>query len=215
MPLVERYAATRFQPDSTVVPTPYLPIFIVPFRLLLALDPVPGWLAWTALNAAVLGGYFVRIRRALAPAISPPPLALFVALPTFFTLAFGQVNALLLVGFCEFLLALRSSRDTRAGLWLGLMMIKPHMLDPPSARILIQRRWKVLLGVGISATLALVASLILAGTEGIAQLLRLLAGYTGSLASTYPESMMNWRLWCSTFCPASASRPPAGSPSLA
>lgn len=193
MPLVERYASPRVLPDATVVPTPYLPVFILPFHLILPFDPVTGWLVWTALMAGLLALYFLRLRRVFAPSVGPPTAALFVALPTALTLAFGQVNVLLLIGLSEFVLALRRQRELQAGMWLGLLMVKPHMLVLLVLGILLQKRWKAVAGAGGIGALVLAASLGLAGVAGLTSWLHLLVGYAGALPSTYPDSMMNWR----------------------
>jgi hypothetical protein len=191
--LFAKYAAPSVQKDFAVIPTPYLPVFIVPMRFLLVLPPLEGWLAWTALQAAILLLYFRRIRGALAPLRGPSPVALFVALPAYFTLAFGQVNTLILIGVCEFLLALRWDKDLKGGLWLTLLMVKPQLLILILPALLIQRRWRVLAGAAVGCGAVAVASVLLAGPGGILALVRLWLGYTAKMPTTYPESMMNWR----------------------
>jgi hypothetical protein len=65
--LFAEYAAASVQKDFAVIPTPYLPVFIVPMQFLLVLPPLQGWAAWTTLQAVVLMLYFRRIRNALPP----------------------------------------------------------------------------------------------------------------------------------------------------
>ena len=192
-PLYARNASAQVQKDYAVIPTPYLPVFILPMQLLLALPPVEGWVAWMAIQIVALFLYFRRIRSSIAPLQGPSTLALFVALPTFFTITFGQVNILILVGFCEFLLALRQEKDFEGGLWLGLLMVKPQLLVLILPALLLERRWRTLLSAGVVCLGVVIVSLFIAGRDGISALVALWLGYTGSMPTTYPESMMNWR----------------------
>jgi hypothetical protein len=114
-------------------------------------------------------------------------------LPTFFTLAFGQVNLLILIGFCEFLLALRRDNEPMGGLWLAMLMVKQQLLMLILPALLIQRRWHVLAGAAAGCGAVVVASVLLAGPRGMAALVGLWLGYTAQMPTTYPESMMNWR----------------------
>lgn len=192
-PLFEAYADASVQKAYAVIPTPYLPVFIVPMHLLRVLPPVHGWIAWMVVQAVALMLYFRRVRNALAPLRGPSPLALFVALPTFFTVAFGQVNLLILIGLCEFLLALRRDRYFKGGLWLSLLMVKPQLLMLIVPALLIQRRWSVLAAAATGWLVVVVASVLLAGRDGMRSLIGLWLGYTAQMPTTYPESMMNWR----------------------
>ena len=192
-PLFAKYATASVQKDYAIIPTPYLPVFIVPMRSLLLLPPVHGWIAWMVVQAVILLLYFRRVRNALAPHRGPSPLALLVALPAFFTIAFGQVNLLILIGLCEFLLALRRDKDLEGGLWLSLLMVKPQLLVLILPALLIQRRWSVLAAAAAGCFGVVVASVLLAGREGTSSLIRLWLGYTAQMPTTYPESMMNWR----------------------
>jgi hypothetical protein len=192
-PLFLTYAAASVQENYAVIPTPYLPVFIIPMHSLLLLPPVQGWIAWMIVQAVVLLLYLQRVRGALAPLQGPSPLALLVALPAFFTVAFGQVNLLILIGFCEFLLALRQAKDFKGGLWLSLLMVKPQLLVLILPALLVQRRWSVLAAAAAGCLGVVVASVLLAGMDGMSSLVGLWLGYTDQIPTTYPESMMNWR----------------------
>jgi hypothetical protein len=191
--LVETYAAAAVQSNFFVIPTPYLPPFVAPFLAALAFEPVSGWLLWTTLNAVVLLAYSRRLAKAFNVDRAMSPLVLIVSLPVFLTLAFGQVNVWLAIGFGEFLIALHRRQDVAGGLWLGVLWIKPQVLLLMVLGLVIGRRWRALAGLTLSTALVAGSSLILAGTSGLAALAALWLGYAGDLPTTYPESMMNWR----------------------
>ena len=191
--LVEMFASPAVQSDFAVIPVPYLPVFVLPFRLILAFNPVSGWLLWAGLNTAVLLAYSRRLGTALGGRPWLSPLILLFSLPAFLTIAFGQVNVWLLIGFGEFLIAVHRARDFAAGMFLGVMLLKPQILVLLVAGLVIGRRWRTLAGLGVAAALVLGASLGLAGAHGLSALALLWLGYTGDMPTTYPESMMNWR----------------------
>jgi hypothetical protein len=59
--------------------------------------------------------------------------------------------------------------------------------------LLIARRWRTLAGATIGGVVVLVASLLLAGLDGVLEDARLIFLYSGNVPSTVPRDMMNWR----------------------
>ena len=151
--------------DAPVIPVPYLPAFLVPFLGLLALPPLPAWWAVVALNVLGLGVYLLRLRSVFGPGGGLYWLPL-LALPAYLTVLFGQVNLLLLIGFGEFLLALRRGRCLRAGLWLSLLLVKPQSLLLVVPGMIISGRSRVLLGFAAAGAGIGALSFALAGIEG-------------------------------------------------
>jgi len=192
-PMEERlmqWAAPSVQAHFEVVPVPYLPVFILPFLPLLAVDPLGGFAFWTAVNAFLA---WLALRWVLPPGEGWVARSAFLSLPVVLTLFFGQVNAWLMIGLAGFLVSLRHQRRLMAGIWLGLLLVKPQILILLVFGLLLSRQWKTLGGVFVASLAALAASAALAGTAGLARLLDLLLRYPANLATTFPESMMNWR----------------------
>jgi hypothetical protein len=192
-PLYQAYATGPLPGGYVVVPTPYLPPFLLPFLALLPLGPVPGFAVWTVLNAAGLVLYLRRFTRAMrlpGPAI---PLPIVLSFAAYTTLFLGQVNVWMLICLGEFLLASRQGRELRAGLWLGGLLLKPQFLVLFGLGLLVGRRWRALAGLALAGGVVLVLSLALAGPAGLVAVAQLLLRYPGPLASTAPEWMMNWR----------------------
>lgn len=192
--LVQSHASPAAQGEFAVIPVPYPPPFVALFQPLLLLPAIPGWIAWTVVNAAPLALYARRLVNGLRPSGGGlRHVSLFLSLPAILTLAFGQVNLLLCIAIGEFLLATRLGRDLRAGASLGLLLVKPQLAVLFFLWLLVARRWRALVGMSLAFGLVGLASLGLAGTEGLAAMGRLWMGYTADLATTYPDSMLNWR----------------------
>jgi len=185
-----QWAAPSVRARFEVVPVPYLPVFILPFLPLLALDPLVGFALWTAVNAFLA---WLALRSVVPAGEGWVARSAFLSLPVVLTLFFGQVNAWLMIGLAGHLISLRHQRRLMAGIWLGLLLVKPQILILLVFGLLLSRQWKTLGGVFVASLASLAASAALAGTAGLARLLDLLLRYPANLATTFPESMMNWR----------------------
>ena len=181
------------QKDFTVIPTPYLPVFIVPMQFLLVLPPLQGWAAWTALQAVVLMLYFRRISKYARPPTWPFTSRTLRRLAHILHPRVRAGEPPDLDRLLRVLLALRRDNEPMGGLWLAMLMVKPQLLMLILPALLIQRRWRVLAGAAAGCGAVVVASVLLAGPGGMAALVGLWLGYTGQMPTTYPELMMNWR----------------------
>ena len=185
-----QWAAPSVQAHFEVVPVPYLPVFILPFLPLLAVDPLVGLGLWTAGNALLT---WLALRWVLPPGEGWVARSAFLSLPVVLTLLFGQVNAWLMIGLAGYLVFLQRQRRFMAGMWLGLLLVKPQIVVLLIVGLLLSRKWRTLSGVFVASLGALAGSVALAGTEGLVRLIDLVLRYPANLATTFPESMMNWR----------------------
>ncbi len=193
-PLYAAYSFGLWRIPFAPTPTPYLPAFIVPFLWLPLFAPVPGFAAWTALNAGVLLLYLHRLATAAGGGRPRSlPYEFLVSLPVCTNLVLGQVNVWLLIFTGEFLLAGIQRERLRSGMWLAGMLMKPQSLVLFLPGLLIGRRFRILVGWAIAAGLVVAASLALAGVQGMTNLVQLVRMYPGNLPTTFPQSMMNWR----------------------
>ncbi|HEY5982991.1 MAG TPA: glycosyltransferase family 87 protein [Anaerolineales bacterium] len=180
------------------IPTPYLPFFILPFQLLSLFPPVPAALAWVIMNALGSVLYLLSFARR---ATGVPPRAHLIALlmvsaPVFLNLFTGQVSLLLMIGAGEFLLAARGQKPLHAGLWLGCLLIKPQSLVLLVPALLLQRQFRMLLGLAVSSVVVVGTSLLLAGPRALMSLAQLWLGYAAGagLPTNDVSLMMNWRM---------------------
>jgi hypothetical protein len=207
--LFDEYSGGRGQVTYETVPTPYLPVFIAIFEIFTVFKPIPGFVFWVVVNLLIFALYMVRIKRML-PHVdeSIPWMSFAVALPLLLNVAFGQVNLLLVICLGEFIISKISDREFVSGLWLAGLLIKPQTLVLIIPGLLFSRRFRILAGFLIASIAVFTLSLLLAGEEGFKQLFLLLIQYPSNLATTYPESMMNWRALAinlSAYLPSSVS----------
>jgi hypothetical protein len=150
------------------LPLPYLPVFIVPFLMLTFFTPINGFLIWSAINLVGTCLYIMSFLK--RENLSLPLykfLFIFLSLPLFLNLIFGQVNLWLFICLGEFSLALMNKRDLKSGLWLGGLLLKPQLLILFIPGLLIQKKNKVLIGLLFSSLFFFLVSLILAGEASI------------------------------------------------
>ncbi len=178
------------------VPVPFLPIFIVPFQPFALLNLFPGFALWSLFNLTGLIVYLCFfVRKVNGQPLKLHFLLMFLlSLPVFLDLFWGQVNLWLMICTGEFLRAMIASKEYRAGLWLGGLLLKPQLLFLIVPVLIFQRSWKSLVGFGLTAIMVLMTSLSLAGFNGIYKLITLWLGYTKGLPTNGPEIMMNWRM---------------------
>lgn len=177
---------------AETIPTPFLPVFVLPFIAFLPLGLGGGFSLWTLLNIAFLVIYLDRFTRGIG-GWSFPALAL-LSFPVFQTLFLGQVNAWLLFCAGEFLRAWEQNRPFRSGMWLGGLLLKPQTLLFLLPVLLLKRKWKSLAGFAVVGSGVAVSSLGLAGWKGMSAWWALLTRYPGGLSATNPEVMGNFRM---------------------
>ncbi len=179
-----------------VLPFLYLPVFVLPFQLLVLLSPIAGFWIWAILNAALLVFYarwFLR-RMALPPASARLMLLIFLSLPVFMNLFLGQLNLLLMVCVGESMVASSQRRFFRAGLCLGGLVLKPQLLILVGLVLLIQRAWRVLAGAVVTCAALGLVSTALVGISGLSSMLAGWLGTAGGQANVWVQGMMNWRM---------------------
>lgn len=181
-----------------VNPMAYLPIFVVPFQLLSWLPPEIGYWVWTIVNLAAFALYLRRFTRRMGQRSLTvrSMLLIFASLPVYLNMFTGQVAVWLAICCGEFMLALVDKKPFRAGLWLGGLLLKPHLLVLIGLVLLLQRSVRVLAGLAVTSSLLLGACLLLTGPLAVIRMLNLWliqasgSGYSG----VWLEGQMNWRM---------------------
>ncbi len=100
-------------------------------------------------------------------------LATWSFLPHIIDLEQGQTSNLLLLPLALGLLAWRRGADLQAGLWLGLLALNPQFLLVWGVALLCARRWRALVGVGVTVLILVALSTVLAGPSWITAWLEL------------------------------------------
>lgn len=199
--LLEKYQADlyrlcgAYEEGTEVISMVYLPIFQAPFLLLAQLNFPSSVIVWIVLNAALLLFYLIFFSKKLFGKAVPfyVILMVFVSVPVFRNFLHGQVNLLLLIAMGEFIRAIMSEKPYRAGLWLGLVLLKPQMLILILPFLLIQKQYKALVGFTLSSILIVAASYLVGGAEGMLAFRDVIFESAQGGATSNYELMMNWR----------------------
>jgi hypothetical protein len=116
-------------------------------------------------------------------------------MPAYYAFYNGQLVCLLLLLFALLFRDLADGRDRRAGIWLGLLLIKPQLLIVPVLLLIWKRRFRTLLVAGaVDLLLGLVSFAMIggAGTIDYSRIAVMSATGDSSLAF-FPQTMHNWR----------------------
>jgi hypothetical protein len=185
----------RAQGTTATIPTPYLPVFLLPFGLLSPLGPEWGYVLWTAANFAVLAWYirFFVSRYTGSPVEKRVWILLLASFPVFLNFFYGQVNTWLTIFVGEYMRAAAAGKPYRAGMWLSGLLIKPQYLVLIGIALVMRRAGRTLVGLALMSALLLGASYAMIGGPGFSALLQLWLGFAGGLPATGPNVMMNWR----------------------
>lgn len=195
LPLYENYRTSRDVPPFLVVPTPYFPVFILPFLFFILFSPTIAFTLFVLLNLVVflLYAYRLVLKFNLKEDAKWVILGALASLPTFFNIFYGQVNLILFIALGEFFISIEREDGFRAGLWLSLWMVKPQALLFILPWLLFSRKWRALIGFSTGTVLIYVVSSFLAGWDWGTTWLELIILYPQNLPTTNPMAMMNWR----------------------
>jgi hypothetical protein len=175
----------------------YPPVLFLALAPLTFLPPPLAFLVWTLAN---LGLALVVLRglagRFAAPAIVVVAAVLGVYFPLEQALFVGQVNVLILFGLYRAYVDLERGHDLRAGLWAGLLLLKPQYAVGLGLVLLLKCRWRALAGLAIMGLALTMSSVALLGLDGLASYVSILGQYSGFRQvhpTTFPQGMVSWR----------------------
>lgn len=182
--------------DAEFIPIVYLPVFLLPFRLFALFDFPVSLLLWYLLNFSALALYLSYFSKKVSE--DKPNLKVFILLfisyPVLQNFMYGQINVWLLICIAEFIRAVVSEKPYKAGLWLGGWLVKPQLLVLILVFLLVQKKYKVILGFFLSSAALLIVSWLLVGGEGIRDFINLIFESVEGGAASHFEYMMNWRM---------------------
>ncbi len=138
---------------------PWILALIVPFSLL----PYPiARIAWFVLHVVLTvlgGGLLWRSYRPWDLCLWPGWILAICFLPTLFAIRMGQIAPFLFIGWVAFLWWERRQRDILAGAFLTLVTLKPYLFYLFWLFFILwiwqRRRWRILIGLGITFILAI------------------------------------------------------------
>lgn len=188
-------------------PTPYPPIFVLLFIPFALLEPVIGFIFWTLANL----GLAIYVLHGLAARFWKGSWVKVGLLLTFFPLAYtlfvGQVTVILLVGLYQAYLAFEQGKDFRAGLWTGVLLLKPQYAIVLLFVLLLKRRWAAVTGVIVAGSGLVLSSIAILGPHGFLKYLASLSyasGFRPVDPIVAPEQMISWRGLLVNFLPGAS-----------
>ncbi len=196
-PYLQRLVPYTATPNVPLLqwPSPYPPVMAGVLAPLTVLPPPVAFGIWTVLSI-LAGCHLVWRMSQVLPTAGKTRLAviLFTALPTLQVLVLGQPMLLLASATAECFLALRSGRELRGGLWLGVLALKPQYGLLLGLYILWNRCWRAVLGALGIVGLIVVLSALLAGPDALWEYQRAVAAM-GGIRDEFakPAEMVNWR----------------------
>lgn len=176
--------------------SPYPPPFFLLIAPFTQARPVLDFLIWTVCNVALI--LWVAIRLAVGSPGRRWQIALgaLLASPVMEGLILGQPTGFLLLILYQCWHSLEQKRDLRAGLWAGLLLLKPQYALPLIVIMLLKRRWGFVRGVTLVGLGLGCVSFMLLGFSGIASyvhLLRAVSSESSGLPGISFRHMMNWQ----------------------
>ena len=176
---------------------PYPPVFFLAFAPFGLVSAPIGFVIWLALSLVMAISIVRRLARRFhnAPAWLAPVLLFFF--PFAFSMFLGQITILLLWGLFEAYLALEEGNDFRAGLWCGVLFLKPQYLPLLALVMIIKARWRFVLGITAVGTVIGIGSFLILGVSGVQDFYHLIVnnyiGFQNVQATVYPAQMISWR----------------------
>lgn len=194
-PLYEDYIGSLPANNFETVPTPYFPIFILPFLIFIFFPPNIGFVLFTIISsgAFIVSAIYLLRQFKLTEELNWTIIGAFGSVSLFFNLFFGQINVFLFIALAGFLLQIRDKHYLRSGLILSIWLVKPQMLIFILPWLLFAGKFRTLAGFIIGSIAIVLASTILSLENWITPWFNLIFLYPTGLATTNPLAMMNWR----------------------
>ena len=161
---LQRSVGSRFVDAGVVRNPPWALPLLVPFAVL---PFAVGWYAWAIGQILLVGISAVLLWRLFAGRARPAAAILLTFLfpPAVFVALGGQIGGLLLLALAGFTWGVERRRDLVAGLFLGLLTLKPHLLLPFGVVVLLwtirERRFLPLLGAAAFVAVSCLVGLML------------------------------------------------------
>jgi Glycosyltransferase family 87 len=177
-------------------PSPYPAVFVLPFIVTNLFGCLGGFAAWTLANTLVVVAVIRGLMRTARCREGGIYLATFVFAPLWYDIYMGQLAIAMTFGLYKSYGAFQVRREFRAGLWLGLLLLKPQFALVLAIVLVAKGRWTALGGLFLSALLLLVSTLALVGLEGSKGYFRILKEFSGFRqvpAIVFPKDMINFR----------------------
>jgi len=183
--------------DIDFLPYPYPALVAFAFRPLTLLTYKSAYILMILINFAVLGAALFQLSSALNLGKDEDSVLVLCAtasLAVYAVLLQGQVSFFVLVFFVMTFLNLRKGNESAAGLWSGLLALKPTCLPVWLFWFVIRRRWKALYYSLLMSAAIISLSFLLVGVEGVSGYIAMTEKMTrGAFFTVLPTDMPTLR----------------------
>jgi len=121
-------------------------------------------------------------------------VSVMVSYAVYSNILYGNLELFLVIAAGEFILCSLAGKEFCAGLWLGLLLVKPQLLVLVIPALLLTRYWRLLSGLMMTSFVIWGLSTLLTGLSGFLSLLRLWFFYAPGKEIFSPNGMANWRM---------------------
>lgn len=182
---------------GTLLPYIYPAYVAVLLSPLGKLSLVNAFFVWTGINLLVAAWVTVRLlgfASSLPQLRIPVLVAILSWMPLQLTISLGQMGMLSTLALIETLRSLLAQKPGKAGCWLALGLVKPHLIVVTVFALLVWRCWLTLASFAITGLVPLLLSFAKVGFW-LGKYLRFLSEFyqKGREFSYYPLAMQNWR----------------------
>ena len=174
---------------------PHPPFEALWFAALGSLSYIKAYILWGAINVVL----WLVIQHLLRPHVPVPrhPFHYLMLCSLFFplwvSLMRGQTAVLLLLLFSLTFVCLKRGQDFRAGIFLGLGLIKFAIVLPFAIICLLRSKWRLMTGFAAAASLLGLLSVIAVGPSGVSSYVNLLIDIVRNPNNpAYGESFIAW-----------------------
>ncbi len=186
--LATQQSLAAIRPEG-FLPFAYPPITAFLFLPLTVFSYGHAYLLWVSSSLFMLGlsiylcARDFQLRQEGRRFLAMGTMALF---PVYIALVQGQTAALILLLATLAFLALRKGREWQAGVWTGLLFLKPQWLLLPALVLVCRRAWKGLLGMLVCVLTLALLGISLVGWEGSLRVFELMAEIASGREGTAP-----------------------------
>ena len=168
----------------------YPPFHVMLFEPLARLSYAQAYVIWGFVNVA-LWMFFAYLMRPHA-SIPRDPLQYFMLcflfMPAWANLVLGQNSLILLVLYTLTFICLKRRQDYLAGIFLGLGLLKYHLVLPFALICLLRGKWRMMAGFVLTGSVLAALSFATVGSAGVLSYVHLLVDIAKNPASPVYES---------------------------
>jgi len=181
------------------LPFTHAPAEALLFAPLAPLGYGAAYLSWTSLNILMLLLISFGLRdygSAIVPHWSLLAAVAFAFFPCFIAIAQGQDSILLTCIYTLVFLSFKSGRPFAAGAFLGIGTLKPQLVVPFAAILLIRRQWRAALGFVVAAGVVAALAMAFIGPGSMVAYIKFLLAFPRlpvNVSGADPAAMANLR----------------------